>query len=256
MTLDALDGFVKSFIGEVPGSVGLVAVDGTRSTSTLTLEGLAIGISGQGTLRVTNGGIVNSTYGTVGFADSIGEATVDGANSTWTTLTLNVGLYGQGTLNVRNDGHVQVPGDEAGMGVFSDSMAAATVESGGLFETTTTSLAVGGTVNPDGSGGSAGGTGTLTINSDGNVTVARNLKLWDAGTVHLNAGGLLVADTIERVNNANFNTQAGSKVFVNNLVGFDNFTFNGSLTLGQSSSALATSSSHAVGAGQPLHVRV
>ena len=63
---------------------------------------------GQGSLSVTDGGVVNCEYGYVGLdSDSFGVVTVDGANSKWNiNSNLDVGSDGYGILNIINGGVV------------------------------------------------------------------------------------------------------------------------------------------------------
>jgi T5SS/PEP-CTERM-associated repeat protein len=84
---------VSGQIGEFSGSTGVVTVDGTGSTwnnnSSFYSIGLIVGVSGSGTLNITNGGAV-----TVASATCVG----DGAGSTG---TINFGAHG-GTLTTQS----------------------------------------------------------------------------------------------------------------------------------------------------------
>ena len=62
----------------------MVTVSGTGSTWTNS-SALYVGYSGSGTLNITDGGAVSSTYGYIGYnSGSTGAVTVDGTGSTWT----------------------------------------------------------------------------------------------------------------------------------------------------------------------------
>ena len=65
-------------------------------------DNLYVGKSVSGTLNITDGGVVYNSHGYLGnSSDSIGAATVSGANSLWNSSgVLSVGRYGSGTLNV------------------------------------------------------------------------------------------------------------------------------------------------------------
>jgi T5SS/PEP-CTERM-associated repeat protein len=115
-------------------------VDGAGSTWT-NGGALYVGNSGSGTLSVTNGGMVTSGNGLVGYAPgSTGVVVVDGTGSTWTNGgTLYVGNSGSGTLSVSGGGAVTA----TSLSVNKTSLTAIDVGRGSL-------LTVG------------GGTGTIT----------------------------------------------------------------------------------------------
>ena len=111
----------QCYIGCNPGATGVVTVDGAGSNwSNLSGDsrggagaGLIVGYYGSGTLSITNGGSVKSTYGnTIGYgSNSAGAVTVNGAGSIWTTgCDLNVGLDGSGMLFITNGGSVSAAG--------------------------------------------------------------------------------------------------------------------------------------------------
>ena len=109
-------GSLKSSGSDCIGSLsntasGTVTVDGTGSTWSSDTS-LTVGVSGNGTLNVINGGSVNSGYSCLGHnSGSSGEATVEGAGSTWTcNSNLAVGSAGTGTLNIFDGGRVSVSG--------------------------------------------------------------------------------------------------------------------------------------------------
>ena len=64
------------------------------------------GLSGSGTLEVTDGAAVSNSDGYLGYNSvSTGTVTVDGTGSTWTNSgDLYVGHYGIGTLDSTNGG--------------------------------------------------------------------------------------------------------------------------------------------------------
>ncbi len=112
-------GYYPSYLGYNPGSTGVVTVNGSGSTWTIPsgqtggIPSVTVGYYGSGTLSITNGGAVNSTYdNTIGYGgNSAGVVSVDGAGSTWTTsCNLNVGVNGGGTLSITNNGNVSAAG--------------------------------------------------------------------------------------------------------------------------------------------------
>jgi T5SS/PEP-CTERM-associated repeat protein len=155
-------------VGEQAGSNGNVTVTGANST--LSAPGiLNVGLSGNGTLTVSNGG--NVTAGSI--AESVepgatGNITVTGANS---TLSLTGSLYdgesGNGTLTVSNGGNVS--GGSLDIGPFPGSTGIATVDGAGSTASASY-VFVGGD-----------GNGTLTVSNGGNVTASSQFILGDDG---------------------------------------------------------------------------
>lgn len=120
-TLNVMDGGLFSSVGTF--QIGnLVDVNGIRGTGIINVDGansevygdtlMSIGVSGDGTINITNGGLVrnNANNITLGFnANSTGLVNVDGNNSRFSAkYDLLVGNHGKGTLNVSNGGQVNV----------------------------------------------------------------------------------------------------------------------------------------------------
>lgn len=157
--------------GSVPvvrgtGSLGLNS--GSSGVATVTGAGsrwdngsdLHVGRSGEGSLLVSDGGVVTNRWGYVGMnAGSSGEVTVTGAGSRWeNTLHVYVGLDGDGVLMVSDGGVVtNVLGY---LGTRSGSTGVATVTGAGSTWANSANLAVGGS-----------GNGTLMVSDGGLVTV-------------------------------------------------------------------------------------
>ncbi len=115
-TLEITDGGVVSNydygrIASGADSTGTVTVDGSGSTWINSRE-LQVGLYGDATLNITNGGTVSSPYAYIGErSGSTGAVTVDGSGSTWTNDgNLFVGSGGNGTLEITDDGLVSVAG--------------------------------------------------------------------------------------------------------------------------------------------------
>ena len=161
-------------IGSSSGSSGVVTVDGDGSLWEI-VGFLIVGDLGEGTLRITGGGIVQNNSGLVGsFINSAtGHVTVEGDGSQWlNSETLSIGNEGAGTLHITDGGKVTT-GSDASIGqkfgstgtVFVSSTLAgadSVWEIGGR-------LAVGLNLGSPG-----GGVGTLRIQPGGKVTVAED----------------------------------------------------------------------------------
>ncbi len=175
---------------------------------------LRLGASGNDSLTIDSGGVVTVTnYSELGYnVDFTSTATVSGTGSQWNTGDLKVGTYGQGTLTVgaggvvntgnaliansnigdagANVGTVLVTGTgsqwkltgDLGIGGYFDetlyNSGSLTVSDGGLVEVGT------------------GGTGTVTIDTNGSVTLGSDLStlpenVGPAGTLNASAVNLI-----------------------------------------------------------------
>jgi len=97
------------FIGP-ENTVGAVEIDGTASHISVGIE-MFIGISGDGSLSIRNGGSAASAHGTIAlFPGSEGAVEVTGAASSWNmTGLLMVGAGGTGELHLDDGATVQAP---------------------------------------------------------------------------------------------------------------------------------------------------
>jgi T5SS/PEP-CTERM-associated repeat protein len=202
-TLNVLNGAsvtsVSDSIGYNSRSTGAIKVDGIGTTgiaSTYNNCVFMVGYNGNGTLNVTNGGIVHtSRYGCeayVGFGSgSTGTATVDGVGSQWNDDDmLYVGYQGSGTLKILNGSTVTsrttyVAACTGSTGTIDFGTSGGTLNTGSLG-TSADYLKGTGTINTRGLIGdldlmldsTASLTQTLHYNNPGqNVTV--NLRLAD-----------------------------------------------------------------------------
>ncbi len=122
-------------IGNRPGSMGIVTVDGPGST--FRTHYLEVASQGTGTLSVTNGAYVHNGDATsdgsayiAHWSGSTGVATVDGAGSTWSNAgNLYIGNGGLGTLNIANSG--SVTGSAGYVGYASGSTGVVSINSAG-----------------------------------------------------------------------------------------------------------------------------
>ncbi len=205
----------QGYIGYKSGSTGTVTVDGAGSSWSVSglvvggeLPNIVVGDYGSGTLRIINGGEVETGYSSIGHSTSAtGEVTVDGNGSKWTlNRRLEVGYSGDGTLQVTgggivssdydiiiasnrdSTGEVMVSGpgsqiDAAWIRVGSDGTGMLNITDGGVVS-------------------SASGTVGHGTDSNGNVVVDGNGSAWTnsgdlrvgykgAGTLNIANGGLV-----------------------------------------------------------------
>lgn len=114
-------------IGDGPGSVGVLDVDGVGSS--LNFEAASvIGNFGSGSVTVTNGGVFSTALITV--ADEVGSSgavMVDGAGSNWIdSIEVFIGNHGSGSLTI-SDG-ATVDGVNATLGDDTDSDGTVTID--------------------------------------------------------------------------------------------------------------------------------
>ncbi len=192
------------FIGRNPASTGTAIIDGGTWNNSISLQ---VGYDGTGHLTINTGATVNNTLGFIGRnPTSTGTAIVDGG--TWNNSdNLTVGNQGIGNLTINTGG--TVTNTDARIGTSSASTGTAIVNDGNW--TNSGSLYVGGhSTGP-------GGTGDLTINALGTVSVTGLTKVWGPGTINLN-GGTLNTDSLDTTApGATFNWTTGTLGFTNNL---------------------------------------
>ena len=188
-----------SYVGSFTGSTGVATVTGAGSRWNMTAKSY-VGVDGHGTLNVEAGGVVSNTTGYLGYdAGSTGQATVTGAGSTWIN---SAGLYigtpngvsdgGVGTLNVNSLGRVQVGNDSLSPGTSE-------IVVGNSAGGTELVLRHGSTINNvmvSVIGGTAGYTGTATVNGAGSqwnhaVGGTMIVGLNGNGTLNVEAGGVV-----------------------------------------------------------------
>jgi outer membrane autotransporter protein len=156
-------------LGSGTGSVGTVTVDGAGSTWTANNANLFVGVSGTGTLTISNGGAVSSATGYLGYnGDGTGTVTVTGAGSAWTNSgSLYVGDTGNGTLTISNGGTVSnTDGHVGNNGALRGTSGAVTVDGAGSTWTNSGNLTIGGY-----------GPGMLTISNGGTVSAGGTVTI-------------------------------------------------------------------------------
>ena len=191
-TLDILNGGVVDnvttcTIGYYATSTSYVTVDGADSELALS-QNLTVGLLGNGTVEIANGGAVNDDYAYIGSnVNSVGEITIDGAGSSWTSLkSTRIGYYGNGTMIIKN-GAVVINEWECYIGAELGSTGDVTVIGPGSTWNSNDPLHVG-----------RYGSGTLTITNGGLVSVDNALTIDTDGDgdgfVYMMSGGQLAID--------------------------------------------------------------
>ena len=148
-----------TYLGWISGSSGTVTVDGAGSIWTNSSR-FWVGISGTGSLSITNGGVVsNAGSGDLGGSTTgSGTVTVNGTGSSWTNSgDLTVGNNGTGSLTITSGGAVS--NNNGAISYNSGGSGTATVNGAGSSWTNSGYLSVG-----------EGGTGSLTITNGGAVS--------------------------------------------------------------------------------------
>lgn len=195
------------FLGAGSGSdsIGTANVTGAGSAWNSN-EGLFVGLSGTGTVNITNGGTVSSSNGLLGNStDSTGTVTVTGTGSIWnSTSELTIGSSGTGTLNITNGGTVNsfagfLGADDGANGTVTVTGAGSTWNNSsnlviGSPGTGTLNILNSGTVsNTNGFLGQiAGSIGTVTVSGAGSVwnnSEAMYVGLYGTGTLSIENGG-------------------------------------------------------------------
>ena len=178
-TLNILNG------GVVTNGGGVLIADDINTTGTVTVSGpgstwdsvrplsFQIGVRGNGTMQIDNGGVVRTGQGLIGReVGSVGHVTVTGPGSTWTPdNNIYVGFEGTGTLDVL------------------DGATVSTQRTGGGAATIYIGLRNGGqgTVNVS---SSTSNTSTLSVSDDLRVGVDAS------GTMTVEKGGLVILSLI------------------------------------------------------------
>ncbi|WP_235501713.1 autotransporter outer membrane beta-barrel domain-containing protein [Trabulsiella odontotermitis] len=212
-------------IGSAVTGVGTANIDGTDAL--LNTAAITVGASGQGTLTITDGGVVNSTGGGIlgNVAGSTGDVDVS-TGGQWNLINdsgvgqnLFVGGSGEGTLNIHADSSVTAGTTNIGFYLPSfgpGGTGTVTVDGAGAV-LNTTAMTIGyvgegtlaitnnGVVNSSGAGtvaANAGSTGTVDVssNSEWNLVntvtgAVQNLNVGNngAGTLNINTTGTVTA---------------------------------------------------------------
>ena len=168
----------SAMLGWRPGASGDVLVAGSDSTWTTTQ--VYVGVDGDGTLTIRDGGVVADYGGTIAHAaGTTGTVTVDGPGSTWNNTggggAIYVGSSGNGTLDILNGGVVRVNGN-CWVGNASTSNSGLSVVGSGSILYANNGLDV----------GRNGATGTLHVGRGGRIDAG--------GAVQIGAGSTATID--------------------------------------------------------------
>ncbi|MCD9085704.1 autotransporter outer membrane beta-barrel domain-containing protein [Stenotrophomonas sp. SY1] len=185
---------IGNTIGDLTTGTGTVTVSGLNSAWNSSGNALIVGNSGTGTLNIQSGAQVVSTGGGIvgNSATGSGTVTMDGPGSLWRTNTasITIGSAGRGTLAVLNGASVST--NFLDIGGSANGSGAVTVN-GSASVVQTTGMRVG-----------TAGTGTLaienggTVNNNGNVFIGNGASgsgvatLSGAQTNWNNSGGIYV----------------------------------------------------------------
>lgn len=154
-------------VGNAAGSTGTLTVN----TGQLTSPGdMRVGNGGNGTMRVQNGGVVQTGgIGYVAFAAaSNSSVTIEDANSQWNVSgSTRIGQSGTAGLTVQNGGTVNGTGYVA-IGAGATSTGTGTVTGANSLINTNSALYVG-----------ASGTGTLNVQNGGTASGTTSIRLGD-----------------------------------------------------------------------------
>lgn len=172
-------------IGFNAGSNGTVTVDG--NTSTLVGNQIDVGVSGTGTLTITNGGGALSSSGIVGDgAGGSGTVNISGTNAVWTNNNLlTIGNAGHGVVNLTNGGQLNTGSIAIGAQAGNTAANTLSVNNGTV---TASAITVG-----------SQGVGNLVLLNGGTVSASSLIIGAQAGAngrVDVSAGGSLGISTI------------------------------------------------------------
>lgn len=173
-TITTQHGLISPYLG----SKGEVTITGQSSRWSIAEELIIAGTAGNGSLTVSDGGLVEDKNGYIGNgSDSVGNVTVTGTDSRWThSNDLFVGLSGDGSLTVSDGGLVE--GTNGYIGYNATSTANVTVTGADSRWTNPSYLYVG-----------VLGNGALTISDGGYVS---SLTLATIGTYSGSSGSATV----------------------------------------------------------------
>ncbi|MBI2825522.1 MAG: protein kinase [Planctomycetia bacterium] len=176
--------------GSTVRSARAILADGRESTASAIVNGesewllgdLLVGSWGNATLAVAEGSIVQNKSAVIGHQPgSMGSLTISGVGTKLSTLLLEVGRRGRGTTAVETGAAVitekvwiaELRGSEGRLLVSGDGTTCecASLDVGGRSE-------------------GPGGVGVLDVQSGGVVAVDGTVRVWQEGTVRIDAGSL------------------------------------------------------------------
>ncbi|RYD17113.1 MAG: hypothetical protein EOP88_28280, partial [Verrucomicrobiaceae bacterium] len=180
-----------------------------------------IGDYGSGTLTISGGGQLNSTFGFLGYnlpavagdPRSSGTVTITGANSKWSTSFLDIGSSGTGLMTVENGGALTSSG-QLNLGRDIGASGTLTVRSGSTASGVTVRIgahtAGSGAVTVDGTGSVFTASSTMTVGFAGTGTVNGTLDVTNGGKVVATGGLSITGRGTVTLDGATSVIQAGS----------------------------------------------
>lgn len=209
-------------IGNAATGVGTAVVSGTEAVMTMGST-LQIGVNGLGNFAVSSGGSASTAQAVQMSVNAGSESNiaVTGTRSRWTTGAVTLANQGTSTMSISAAGVMETAGNTV-IGSGASGVGKATITGTGSTWNITGGLTVAGA-----------GTGTLTVESDGALSVTGALALGNpagnqVGTLNFN-GGTITAGSFSRAVGANFNWTNGTMLVnggtFNN--GGENLTING-----------------------------
>ncbi len=221
-------------LGVLAGSSGELDIHGSRSV--LDVPGvLQVGVEGQGTITIENGGQLNSDHGMIAVAGQSDSAVIIRNGSAWTvehSVSVGVGDQAQGQLQILDGSSLTC--EELLMGQAPNTRGEVLLS--GLNAT----LGVGENVIV-GQLSEGGGAGLLSVANDAQLDAAGALQIGAHGIVELQGASWVAVDSLQSFSGS-FVAPSPTVVRSNELIGFPNQVF-GHFQLG-----------HAIGRGFGEHV--
>ncbi|HEV8291420.1 MAG TPA: hypothetical protein VGP94_05835, partial [Tepidisphaeraceae bacterium] len=188
-------GDIEALSGGVIDAASLVISNGPASSlgsakvadggSRLNVAGvIEVGRDVNGSLDISNGGLVTSAGGTIGtLASATGTASIVGSSSRWNISgNLDLAVNGAGALDVSSAGILTAANGFVGRGPSGTGTAA--ISGIGSQLTLGDSLYIGGdSFAPQGNG-------TVSVASGATVSATNQIKVWATGTLDLNLGNV------------------------------------------------------------------
>ena len=187
----------NAFVGWGKGSTGTATVEGASSTWTIA-NTLTVGLSGTGSLTISDGGVVSSASGDVGTGGLAATVSIDGTGSQWTMSGQLVHRPERGaavgpTVTISNGANLTTSTSAAADDqAIADELASGSVmvTTGGVFEDVSLIVDTGTTFTLS-SGAELVMRGVDPLDSEANLFVNGAMTLDDA-TLASAAGGITI----------------------------------------------------------------
>ncbi len=169
--------------GQIEKALGNVVVSDSGS-SWINAGSLTVGQTGtaEGSMAVANGAYVENQAATLGDgADARGMVVVEGAEASWKCNSLlTIGNNGHGAMTILAGGGVSTAGTD--IGTLAGSIGDV------LLSGADTSWSESGNLNVGGTSAAAGGSGSLSVAADAELSVQGELLVHDSGSFTIDAG--------------------------------------------------------------------